>query len=193
MKKLLALALLFAIPSSIVWAQDELGPDQHWVEQVGGSVAFPASGDASKAYNVGFGGDFSISYRITPNISEGVMTGYYQFNIQNAPSGSNSNFSYVPLMEVTRCVIGDGDFRPYAFFGLGAAFNTLKLSPTSTTETDLLMSPGAGVLWAAFPKAALYVQGRLDVDFISDNISSAHSTNPSVFLPLEGGLIFYVL
>jgi hypothetical protein len=55
------------------------------------------------------------------------------------------------------------------------------------------MAPGAGVNWKAFPNAALYIQDRLDVNFISKNISSNGSTNPAVFMPLEAGLIFYLL
>src|SRR5277367_6401920 len=135
MKKILALAGLLVCPASLVWAQTpELGPDQHWVEQVGGSLAFPTSGDASKTYSAGFGGDFSVGYRISPNISEGLMTGYYQFDLQNPPTGTSGDFSYVPLMEVTRCVIGDGDVRPYAFMGIGLAFNTIKLTVAGQTN-----------------------------------------------------------
>ena len=183
MKKLGLLALTLAwLSGGVGFAQTTLAPDQRWVEQVGGSLSIPTSGDASKTYLVGFGGNLGISYRITPNLTEGIETGYYQFNLKSAPSGSD--FSYVPLMEVTKIIIGGDDLRPYVFFGFGAAFNTLKLSALSTTETDLLLAPGAGVNWRAFPNAALFFQGRLDVNFVSKNISSDGSTNPAVFMPL---------
>ncbi len=192
MKKLVLLILALSwLSGGVGFAQTTLGPDQHWVEQIGGALAIPSSGDASKTYQVGFGGDLGISYRITSNLSEGIVVGYYQFNLKAAPSGSD--FSYVPLMEVTKIILGGEDLRPYVFFGFGAAFNTLKLSALSTTQTDLLMAPGAGVNWRAFPNAALFFQGRLDVNFISKNISSNGSTNPAVFMPLEAGLIFYML
>jgi hypothetical protein len=192
MKKLGLLTLILAwLSGGVSFAQATLGPDEHWVEQIGGALTIPSSGDAAKAYQVGFGGDLGISYRITPNLSEGIATGYYQFNLQNA--GSGDDFSYVPLMEVTRIIIGGEDVKPYVLFGLGVAFNTRKLSTISTTQTDLLMAPGAGVLWRAFPNAALFAQGRLDVDFISKNISHNGTTNPAVFMPLEAGLVFYLL
>ena len=95
-------------------------------------------------------------------------------------------------MEVTKITLGGEDLRPYVFFGFGAAFNTLKVSTVSTTQTDLLMAPGAGVLWRAFPNAALFAQGRLDVDFISKNISSGGTTNPAVFMP-PANVCFYIL
>ena len=192
MKKLGLLILALSwLSGGAGFAQTTLGPDQHWVEQIGGSLSIPSSGDASKTYQVGFGGNLGISYRITPNLSEGIETGYYQFNLQSAPSGSD--FSYVPLMEVTKIIIGGGDLKPYVLFGFGAVFNSLKLSGITTTQTDLLMAPGAGVNWKAFPDAALFFQGRLDVNFISKNISSTGSSNPAVFMPLEAGLVFYLL
>src|ERR1700722_13657248 len=197
MKKLgLFVFILTAFSCAVSFAQ-ALQEDQHWVEEVGGSVAFPTSGDASKTYSTGFCGHFSVGYRISPNISESVMTGYYQFNLQKPAPGSSGDFSYVPLMEVTRVTLGDGPFRPYAFFGLGMAFNTIKLTSAgqtnSTTETDLLLSPGAGLFWSAFPQAALFVQGRLDANFVSNSNPANHNDSPTVFMPLEAGVAFYLL
>jgi hypothetical protein len=175
------------------WAQ-ELTDSQHWVEQVGGSVGIPLSDQAAEAWDPGFGGDLSIGYRLDPHFSLGIGTGYHQFDFKNPPAGISGDFSYVPLQATARYTFGPGDLKAYFVLGAGVAINTGTThghgATLSSTETDFLLSPGVGALLVVDPKAAIFVQAKLDMDFMSKYFASDAVT---LLVPLDAGLIFYIL
>jgi hypothetical protein len=206
MKKILLLALFTALSASSLWADeiistdqpDQLGPNQQWIERVEGTLGFPASSDTSSALSTGFGGGLAFGYRIVPHFSISIASGYYQYNLKNVSSVNNGSFlSYVPLETVFSYNFGEGSFRPYVSFGIGAAFNTYSQSnaalQTDTFETAFFMSPAVGLLEVISPKAALFVEGRMDMDFRSNGILGMAGGTPSIFIPIQAGLTFFVI
>jgi hypothetical protein len=205
MKKILVLAFLAALSASPLWADeivsspsDQLGTNQQWIERVEGTLDVPASSDASSALNLGFGGGLAIGYRLEPHLSLSLSSGYYQYAVKNIPASSTSGyFSYVPLETVINYNLGDGSFRPYVSFGIGAAFNTYSSSSgalqTNSFETSFFMSPAIGFLQIISPKAALFVEGRMDMDFRANNALGMANGTPSIFVPIQAGLTFFVI
>jgi len=205
LKKILILAFLTALSASPLWADeivsgqsDQLGTNQQWIERVEGTLGVPASSDASSALNLGFGGGLAIGYRLEPHLSLSLSSGYYQYAVKNIPSASTSGyFSYVPLETVINYNFGDGSFRPYVSFGIGAAFNTYSSSSgalqTNSFETSFFMSPAIGFLQIISPKAALFVEGRMDMDFRANNALGMANGTPSIFVPIQAGLTFFVI
>jgi hypothetical protein len=205
MKKILVLAFLVVLSVSPLWADeivsgvsDQLGPNQQWIERVEGTLGVPASSDASSALNLGFGGGLAIGYRLEPHLSLSLSSGYYQYAVKNIPaSGTGGYFSYVPLETVINYNFGDGSFRPYVSFGIGAAFNTYSSSSgvlqTNNFETSFFMSPAIGFLQIISPKAALFVEGRMDMDFRANNALGMANGTPSIFVPIQAGLTFFVI
>jgi hypothetical protein len=205
LKKILALAFLAAFAPSFLWAEelvtdqpDQLGPNQQWIERVEGTVGIPASSDTSSALNTGFGGGLAFGYRVAPHFSISIASGYYQYNTKNTAAANTGSFlSYVPLESVFSYNFGNGSFRPYISFGIGAAFNTYTLSSgalqTNSFETSFFMSPAVGFLQVISPRAALFVEGRMDMDFRANNALGIADGTPSIFIPIQAGLTFFVI
>jgi opacity protein-like surface antigen len=209
MKKILVLAFLAALSASSLWAEelvtsepDPFGPNQQWIERVEGTFGVPASSDVSSAVNLGFGGGLAIGYRLEPHLSISLSSGYYQYSIKNIPSANTGGyFSYVPLETVINCNFGDGTFRPYVSFGVGAAFNTYSLSSSAqgsalqsnVYETSFFMSPAIGFLQIISPRAALFLEARADMDFRSNTALGMANGMPSIFIPIQAGLTFFVI
>lgn len=205
MKKILLLVFLTALSASPLWADqivsgesDQLGPNQQWIERVEGSLGIPASSDTSSVLNPGFGGGLAVGYRLEPHLSLSLSSGYYQYAVKNIPASSTGGyFSYVPLETVINCNFGAGSFRPYVSFGIGVALNTYSLSSgalqTNNFETSFLMSPAVGFLQIISPKAALFVEGRMDMDFRANNALGMATGTPSIFVPIQAGLTFFVI
>jgi hypothetical protein len=195
MKKTLVLALFAVLSASSLWA-DQLGPDQHWIEKGDASLGLPASSDVSTGAGFGFGG--AVGYRINEHFSISAASGYYQYDINNVPGSTlGGTFSYVPLEAVFNYNIGDGDFRPYASFGIGVALNTyaLKTPPgnVNSYETSFLMSPAIGLIKVVSPQAAIFIEGRMDMDYRSNGVLGMGNAAPSIFIPIQGGLVFFVI
>ena len=198
MKKSLGLALLLFLPGFALGADGDLPADQRWVETGDFGLSLPGSAGASKAFNTGFGGDVSVGYRLDHTFTFSVASGYFQYDISNPPAGITGNFSYVPLMGVLRVNLSQEAVRPYLLLGLGVAFNSSSTSSGGKTldnygtQTDFLASPGVGVLFRVSDNTALFVQGRLDLDF-----TPAHgfggTDSPTLFVPLQGGIGFFVI
>ncbi len=205
MKKILVLAFLVALSAPPLWADeivsgisDQLGPNQQWIERVEGTLGVPASSDVSSALNLGFGGGLAIGYRLEPHLSLSLSSGYYQYAVKNIPASSTGGyFSYVPLETVINYNFGDSSFRPYISFGIGAAFNTYSSSSgalqTNNFETSFFMSPAIGFLQIISPKTALFVEGRMDMNFRSNNAFGMANGTPSIFVPIQAGLTFFVI
>lgn len=194
MKRLILLVLALVLPLSTVRG-DELKPDQRWTESIDGSFTFPTSTADAQAFAIGLGGDLSVGYRFDRNFSLSAATGYYQYNVQNQPSGSTANLSYVPLLAVARFNLMDGPIHPYVFLGAGIALNSYSAVSNfpSNKETDLLLTPGLGVLFRLTDIMALFAQGRVDIDFTSANGLGKNVDSPSLFVPIQVGLGFFVL
>lgn len=209
MKKILVLAFLAALSASPLWADeivsgvtDQLGTNQQWIERVEGTLGVPASSDDSSALNLGFGGGLAIGYRLEPHLSLSLSSGYYQYAVKNIPSNNTGGyFSYVPLDLVINYNFGEGSFRPYVSFGAGAAFNVYSLSSSvqgstlqsNVYETSFFMSPAIGFLQIISPKAAIFVECRVDMDFRSNNVLGMANGTPSIFVPIQAGLTFFVI
>jgi len=205
LKKILVLAFLVALSAPPLWADeivsgisDQLGPNQQWIERVEGTLGVPASSDVSSALNLGFGGGLAIGYRLEPHLSLSLSSGYYQYAVKNIPASSTGGyFSYVPLETVINYNFGDSSFRPYISFGIGAAFNTYSSSSgalqTNNFETSFFMSPAIGFLQIISPKTALFVEGRMDMNFRSNNAFGMANGTPSIFVPIQAGLTFFVI
>jgi hypothetical protein len=205
LKKILILAFLTALSASPLWADeivsgisDQLGPNQQWIERVEGTLGVPASSDASSALNLGFGGGLAVGYRLEPHLSLSLSTGYYQYAIKNIPSGSTGGyFSYVPLDLVINYNFGAGSFRPYVSLGVWVALNTYSLSSgplqANSFETSFLMSPALGFLKIISPKAALFIEGRMDLIFRANNALGIANGTPSIFVPIQAGLTLFVI
>jgi hypothetical protein len=218
MKKILVLAFLASLTVSPLWADelvaktteelpvdqsDQLGPNQKWIERVEGTLGIPYSSDATNALNMGFGGGLAFGYRLDPHLSASIYSGYYQYSLKSLPSTNTGGyFSYVPLEAVFNYNFGDGSFRPYVSFGFGAAFNTYSLTSSvqgnsllaNVYETSFMMSPAIGFLEIISPRAAIFVEGRMDMDFRSNGSAvGLNNGTPSVFIPIQAGLTFFVI
>jgi hypothetical protein len=218
MKKILVLAFLASLTMSPLWADelvaktneelpvdqtDQYGPNQKWIERVEGTLGIPSSSDATSALNLGFGGGLAFGYRLDRHLSASIASGYYQYSLQNLPSGNTGGyFSYVPLEAVFNYNFGEGTFRPYVSFGFGAAFNTYSLTSSvqgnalqaNVYETSFLLSPAIGFLQIISPRAAIFVEGRMDMDFRANGGSvGLNNGTPSVFIPIQAGLTFFVI
>ena len=218
MKKILVLAFLASLTVSPLWADelvaktteelpvtqpDQYGPNQKWIERVEGTLGIPSSSDATSALNLGFGGGLAFGYRLDPHLSASIYSGYYQYSLKNIPSANTGGyFSYVPLEAVFNYNFGDGSFRPYVSFGFGAAFNTYSLTSsvqgnslqTNVYETSFLISPAIGFLQVISPRAALFVEARMDMDFRANGDSvGLNDGTPSIFIPIQAGLTFFVI
>jgi len=98
---------------------------------------------------------------------------------------------------VARYNLIEGSVHPYVFFGTGVAINTTSVSPSagvkySSSETDFLMAPGIGILVRVADGAGLFIQTRIDLDFIPMG-GMIPSDSPAIFVPVQAGLSFFVL
>jgi hypothetical protein len=200
MKKIFFLLLMVVLmPMTKGWAAD-LSESQKWIEQVDGGFVFPVSPDVSKVFTRGVGGDILIGYRFDRNFSLATDIGYYDCD-QNTPAGAaDGEWIYVPIMEVARYNFGEGWIRPYVLLGLGAAYNTYSQTPgslatrVSKEEVDFFLAPGAGFLFVVAKDTALYFQTRLDMDFVGNGVlGSPAADHPTLFIPIKGGISFFVL
>lgn len=190
MKKELWLALLMTLPGMALAADGDIPADQRWTETADGGLALPLSTNASKALNLGFGGDLSVGYRFDHTFTLAVASGYYQYDLSKLGSGISGNFSYVPLLGVVRLNLTHEAIRPYVFLGLGVAINSY--STTSTSQTDFMAAPGAGVLFKVADSAALFLQARVDMDFTPNNGLGGAADSPTIFVPIQAGIGFFV-
>jgi hypothetical protein len=218
MKRILLPVFLAVFSVSPLWADElvatttqelpvetpsEFGPHQKWIERVEGTLGIPASSDATSALNLGAGGGLAFGYRLNSHLSVSVSTGYYQYGLKTVPAKYVGGFfSYVPLEMVTNYNIGEGTFRPYLSFGIGPAFNTYNLTSssngstlqTNVYETSLLISPAIGFLQVIDPRAAIFVEARMDMDFRANgNSVGLNNGTPSIFVPIQAGLTFFVI
>lgn len=185
---------LFALAVLPAFSQ-ELNEKQRWIEQADGGFVFPLSPAVAAGYARGYGGDILVGYRFDRDFILSADLGYYDCD-QKAPDGSDGSWIYVPILAVARYNFGPGWVRPYVLLGAGVAVNTYTLTPgyngeLSTRETDFLLAPGAGVMFIVEMDLALYVQTRFDLDF--STVGRPWTDNPSVFMPLKGGISFFVL
>jgi hypothetical protein len=191
MKKGLWLALLLTLPGMVLADDGPLPADQRWTETADGGLALPLSTNASHAFNAGFGGDLSVGYRLDRTLTLAVASGYYQYDLSKSVGSEGGNFSYVPLLGVVRINLTHEAIRPYLFLGLGVAINSYSLAP-SNNQTDFMAAPGAGVLFKVSDSAAVFLQGRVDMDFTPNNGLGGFADSPTIFVPIQAGIGFFV-
>jgi hypothetical protein len=173
----------------------ELNEKQRWIEQVDGGFVFPLSPAVAAGYSRGVGGDLLVGYRFDRDFSLSADLGYYDCD-QKFEGATGGEWIYVPVLLVARYNFGPGWVRPYVLLGAGAAVNTYTLTPgysgqLSNRQTDLLLSPGGGVLFVVAKDTALYAQARFDLNFTA--VGGPWTDNPSIFMPLKAGISFFVL
>lgn len=178
-----------------VRAAEPMPENQRWIESIDGGFIFPLSSAASGQYDRGVGGDILIGYRFDPAFSLSADIGYYDCD-QRLTGASTGEWLYVPILAVARWTFGSDWVRPYVLAGAGIAINNYNLTQgvwghVANRETDLLLAPGAGVLFIVAPGTAFYLQTRLDLNFTTPG--GPWTDNPSIFLPIKGGLSFFVL
>jgi Outer membrane protein beta-barrel domain len=226
MKRISVLALALMMVSSVSFAAGSMAPQGHLVLGIGGLVGVPASSNAGNGFDVGFGGEGFVGYAFNDSFTVGLVSGYDSYGIQRAyvqnalpvtldsSTAVSGSMSYVPLLVEAKCSFGSGKVRPYGILGAGLAFNNGSFTATEgsnsakgdISETDLLLAPGLGVDIALSEKADLFIQGRVDIDFTSNNGSTpatltldgssssgtANLTgdNPTLYIPFEVGVNF---
>jgi hypothetical protein len=218
MKKIiLALAVLILAGPALAGPADT--SDSHWVIQAQGGPDFLLSntinGSTAAAATVnspGWGFNGSLGYAFSKDFSLSVLTGYQvsTVSVPSAPSSLSMSLSYMPLQLVGQYAFVGDETRVYGLLGVGLAFNNFSetvannpITGTSTTamlrETDFLLSPGLGISFKLSDKAALFVQGKLDIDFYSQNLANWFTTmtdstkkfdTPQLLLPVQAGLSF---
>ncbi len=179
-----------------LWGQ-ELGPNQHWIEQVDGGFLFPASSAIAQGYGTGWGGDILIGYRFNRQFSLSGAVGHYDCD-QKLAGADAGEWLYDNFMAVGRFNFGSGWVRPFVTLGAGLALNTYSLTvepsgnKVEDKTVDFLLSPGAGVLFVVAGDMALYVQSRLDMDFTPvGGAGSPFVDSPTIFVPVKAGLSFF--
>lgn len=192
-KTLVLLGLMLAAFQPL-FAQ-ELNEKDRWIEQVDGGFVFPLSTAVAAGYDRGVGGDVLVGYRFERNFSLSADLGYYDCD-QKYEGATGGEWIYVPILVVARYNFGPGWVKPYLLLGAGVAVNTYTLTPgysgkLSARQTDFLLAPGGGVLFIVAKDTALYAQVRFDLNF--SGVGGPWTDSPSVFMPLKGGVSFFVL
>jgi tetratricopeptide (TPR) repeat protein len=195
-------------------------------------ASLPLSGKTSTEYNPGFGFGGDIKLSLDKNWSVGVgatfqdlpvNVGYLENTFQQTygvalPSGVsvNGDWQYIPIVGLVQYTFSAGkpDAVPYVFLGAGVALNSADVSAiysgqniTATVgETDFLLCPGLGIQTELDSTISLFFQGRLDIDFTSQNntdvitltangssvkaVGNLSDDSPTIFLPIQLGVRF---
>lgn len=163
------------------------------MDRTGGRrLVIPVSPAASANFSLGYGGDLLVGYRFDHDFSLSADLGYYDCN----QKGSGGGWIYIPVLAVARYNFEIGWIRPYVLLRAGMAVNTFTLTPSysgarTKQETDLLLAPGLGVMFTVSSDTSVYIQTRFDLNFATPE--GPWADNPSVFLPLKGGISFFIL
>ena len=200
MKILLSVIFMWALTLSAVWAQADLKPDQQWIEQIDGSFALP-SVSTIEISNPGYGGDINVGYRFDHTWALFFGLGYYQYNIATLTDAVSSQLNYIPLTLFIRMTLCEGPFHPFLFAGAGAVINIFSqtfpagdpIHTVNQSEIDPYLGPGVGVLYRFEDDMAAFVQTRIDVNFTSFTGLGIPMANPSIFIPIQAGISFFVL
>ena len=192
----------------------------------------PLSGKTASEYNPGFGIGGDIKLSLDKNWSVGVAASFQDLPvnvsyIENAfqqtygvalPPGVafNGDWQYIPIVGLVQYSFSTAKpgAVPYVFLGAGVAINSADVSAiysgenitATVSETDFLLCPGLGVRMQLDPSLSLFFQGRLDIDFTSQNnmdvitltengssakaLGNLSDDSPTLFLPLQLGLEF---
>lgn len=189
----IGLFILLAVPAFV---HGQLSENQKWIEQVDGGLVIPASTAVATNYAVGVGGDLLVGYRFNRDLSLSADLGYYDCD-QKMAGAEGGEWIYIPVLAVLRCNFGPrGWVRPFVSLGAGVAVNSFTLSPgyagkLSKRETDPLLAPGGGVIFIVSHDTALYLQARFDLNFSAPQ--GPWTDNPTLFVPIKGGVSFFVL
>jgi len=200
MKILMGVMFVWGLAGSAVWAQADLMPDQQWIEQIDGSFALPSI-STIEISNPGYGGDINVGYRFDHTWALFFGIGYYQYNLQPSPNAASAQLNYIPLTLFLRMVLLEGPFHPFIFAGGGAVINTYAqtfpagspIQSSNHSEIDGYLGPGVGVLYKFSSDMAAFVQTRIDLNFTSFNGLGIPMANPSIFIPIQAGISFFVL
>jgi hypothetical protein len=192
----------------------------------------PASSKTATEYNIGGGLEIFISYKANKDLLIGLDLGLQDYSVNNdyflkafqqtygfgLPAGVTlgGDFAYFPLMAMAKVSFGENDkMKPYMLFGFGPAFNTGSASASyqgqsvsvSVHETTLVLAPGFGLAIRAADDLEVFIQGRVDIDFTSQNNSDIVTTTqpgfptqtttgnlsddgPTLFIPIQAGVRF---
>jgi hypothetical protein len=198
---------------------------------MGPLFGIPASGKTASEYNVGGGGEIYVGFRFDQHLLFGLDAGFQDYTVKPAaflnnipktygitlPAGTviTGDFTYVPVIAMARYAFGENkDVRPYALFGVGAAYNggtahvsySLQTATATLHEIDFVMATGLGMALRADDHLEFFIQARVDMDFTSNNnhdlitltrtgvgpawIGSGNLSDdsPTLFVPIQIGL-----
>ena len=190
MKKLV-LAFIFCISIATIMAQES---DKKWKFAVGPSVSAPI-GKFNDYYNIGYGGDFEISYNLTEKFSWYLATGYSIF------SGKKNSYTYygfpfeyqspkinyIPILGGPRYNIGNfsvgcaAGVGIYTFKNEGNIYNIIS----DTTGTSFTYSPEVAFNSDKFKITLSYTSSLVKLD---EQLSGYVNLKNATFIGLK---LFY--
>jgi outer membrane protein W len=182
---------------------------EHFVFQLDGGTAMPASDSAVSIFNSGFGIDARIGYVFDDTFSLGLETGFYDLGATTtflsqhglSVSGATANMSHIPALLTLQFNLGDpgGPIQPYLLFAGGLAFDSNNLQGASfntgvtTSWTNFEFDPGVGVAFVLDKKMSLFIQAKCAMDFDDNNSSDTNAQSsdaPIILVPIQLGLNF---
>jgi hypothetical protein len=203
-----------ATPVAKPVAESSNASTDHWVLQFQGGPDFLLSTmtDAATVNSPGWGFNGSFGYAPDNTWSFSFLSGY-QVSAVTPPEGGDPgegfSVAYTPLQLVVQFNFPGDDVRLYALASGGLALSSMTFDHTEDgisawmgyKENNLLLSPGLGISIKLSDKTSLFVQGKLDMAFFSQNFadlvtSMGPSTKPfetlQLFVPVQMGFSFYL-
>jgi hypothetical protein len=193
LKKIAGAAFAMALTVSLSWAEPiALG---HWVLGLGPLLGNPTSSNSADQLEYGFGGEAYLGYDFDGQFSLGVESGYQGYPVKAGDAISDYQLltgkplspgmtvdafvSCIPVFAMAKYAFTGKGFKPYALLGAGLAFNFADATiqsggvayRSSVKETDFLLSPGFGGAFTLSKGLDFFTQGRLDLNFTSNNYS----------------------
>lgn len=174
MKNLLFLLMLIILPVCHINAQQTYSyqePSSNVGVALQAGLALPM-GNFSDVAKLGFGGEGTFEYRVTPQLGLNVSLGYYSWGAKNdlAP-GYDFKVADLPLMIGAKYLLLETDFHPYVGAALGMHFVNTKvtipnIAETSNNDTKFGFAPMAGLRWHMPPNVDLDLNVKYNI--ISD-------------------------
>lgn len=188
MKKLFLLVLLISL-TTLSTAQSKFGAG------INAGIASPG-GDFGDIYNMGFGGNASLTYDLTPDWQLSASAGYYRFGFNddlfndmlkemgvNETVDVEAPLSIIPIMVGGKYFFAQSDFKPYASVNIGLHIMSVSADDvniggqsydvkTTETQTKGAWAVGLGFLYKVAPKIYL----NLDAKFNGNSAEVSQTT-----------------
>jgi hypothetical protein len=159
----------------------------------------------------GWGWNAEAGYAISNVISLSLLYGYEMaaISLDDPPEGFGMCLASNPLLLVAKFTVPAENVRFYGFLGIGVAFNKFSTNiSVEDTPVDGVtlnqqitydqigfeMAPGVGVEFKLCDQMNLFVQTKLVMNFIGDDLADMAEgpehkfTSPLMYLPLQVGV-----